>query len=280
MEIRISQNADLPALTRLWSACFDDAPATIRLFMERRFPHSFAPAFFEGDRAVSAVYLLPAHLSIGGLLAPARYIYAAATLREARGAGLMGRLLAFAQSWARETGIDYLFLAPATAELAAYYGRKGFSGGFWSSAEKFESDFLTAAPAKIHPAGAEELHKIAAGYIRNFSPVWALRDYEYLVSDAECGGGVWRLDFSRYSGTAAVLPKDGGGATVDELFCREEDVPAALSAIYKVFPAAYYTVRRPAAKNKNVVCDGMIKAINGRSLPGKNDRPFLTLALR
>lgn len=52
----------IPALSRIWEACFGDSPDYIRFFMENRFPACRSFVWLEDAAPVGAAYLLPCAL--------------------------------------------------------------------------------------------------------------------------------------------------------------------------------------------------------------------------
>lgn len=115
-------NCKTEDLKTLWETVFGDTRQVTDAFFE----NAFFPdgCFYESvdGKAVSALYLLPVTLGDE----KGFYLYAAATLPEHRGRGLMGRLIKEALAYAKAKA-DFVYLCPAEFSLYDYYRRFGFS---------------------------------------------------------------------------------------------------------------------------------------------------------
>lgn len=116
----------IPSLIKLWHSVFGDSEEYIKLF--------FGKAYYDGEcfgevvdgEVVSAFYLLKCSVRYAGKVYEGRYLYAAATLPEYRGKGLMSQLISEATLYCKEAGLDFIALVPASDSLYGYYGRYGF----------------------------------------------------------------------------------------------------------------------------------------------------------
>ena len=81
-------------------------------------------------RVVSALQKLPYPLTYGGRMLPASYISGACTDENYRKRGLMGELLAQTHRAMQGENAVLSFLIPATAELATYYAKFGYTPCF------------------------------------------------------------------------------------------------------------------------------------------------------
>ena len=136
-------NCKTEDLKTLWETVFGDTREVTDAFFE----NAFFPdgCFYESidGKAVSALYLLPVTLGDE----KGFYLYAAATLPEHRGRGLMGRLIKEALAYAKAQA-DFVYLCPAEASLYDYYRRFGFSKMLYARfADENESRPLTSAQA-------------------------------------------------------------------------------------------------------------------------------------
>lgn len=134
-------NCNQEDLKILWETVFGDTRAVTDAF----FANAFFPdgCFYESadGRAVSALYLLPVTLeSKKGF-----YLYAAATLPDHRGNGIMGRLINEALTYAKSVA-DFVYLCPAEQSLYDYYRRFGFSQTLYARfSDENDSSLLTTA---------------------------------------------------------------------------------------------------------------------------------------
>ena len=95
----------------------------------------------EGGEVVSMLFALPCKVrQKSGEETPAFYVYAAATQRQKRGQGWMGRLL----EEVKKEGVP-LFLVPASEALIGFYKRAGF--------RVFEASVLPVGGTEVIPTG-------------------------------------------------------------------------------------------------------------------------------
>ena len=117
----------IDSLITLWNRVFGDDEDYIKLFFKEVYFDGECFAETDGDKVVSAFYLLKCSIKCGGKIYFGRYLYAAATLPEYRGKGLMGRLIEEAENYVRAEKIDFIALVPANDSLYDYYGKFGFN---------------------------------------------------------------------------------------------------------------------------------------------------------
>ncbi len=129
---RFAKKEDFPALTAIWQEAFGDTPEFIHHFLTMLFTKESALVLTLDGVPVSALYLLPGTVrkAHNQRSFDARYIYAAATLRQHRGKGYMTLLLEQAAALMQKKGLDFLLLSPASERLFGYYGRIGFQPAF------------------------------------------------------------------------------------------------------------------------------------------------------
>ena len=118
--------ADIPALKRLWRLSFDDTDRAIDNFFSRFFSEEHCVAAYRENRLAAALYMLPAGISGENTVLPAHYIYAAATMPEHRGQGMMAELLNYAAQQGTARGDCFSVLVPANEGLFAYYEKQGY----------------------------------------------------------------------------------------------------------------------------------------------------------
>ena len=121
-----SKNEFIPSLTRLWNVVFGDSDDYIELFFRKAYYDCECFAELDGDKIISAFYLLKSSIRVDGKTYNGRYLYAAATLPEYRGKGLMSKLINEAVVYGEKERLDFIALVPANDGLYDYYGRFGF----------------------------------------------------------------------------------------------------------------------------------------------------------
>ncbi len=107
---------------RIYREAFSDEDTE---FEEKLFKHcgGYIKSLEVDGSTVSMLFALPCKLKIGNTERNGSYIFAAATLKSARGKGYMSRLIDYVSS--QENG--FLFLRPANESLIEFYKKLGFS---------------------------------------------------------------------------------------------------------------------------------------------------------
>ena len=127
MSISFACSEDRNQLKAVYQACFPDDPMS---FWDFELDTLMLPdnilVYRENGRILSTVQILSEQLTLQGELYPVQYIYAAATLPEAQGRGLMGMLLREAHKLARERGQWYSVLITQNDSLFDFYARFGY----------------------------------------------------------------------------------------------------------------------------------------------------------
>lgn len=133
--IRKACASDLPALIRLYDACFPGEEAFRAWF----FKHVTAPEHIlleeENGELRAATHALPAALEYRGERFGASYIYAAATEPRFRRRGLMRLLLEHTFEEARQSGMDFSVLITENDSVFPFYFELGYVPSFCVSRE-------------------------------------------------------------------------------------------------------------------------------------------------
>ena len=108
----------------LWKHSFGDSDDYIKFFLDNC--PSECIGHFINEKPVSMLFLLNG--SVNGH--KVKYIYAACTLEEFRGRGLMRELLEYCKIYCSELSCDGIFLVPAEESLYGYYERFGYISCF------------------------------------------------------------------------------------------------------------------------------------------------------
>lgn len=94
MMIERAKTEDFGQLKELWQVVFDEDPSFLEHFFAVRFSPEHIFVAWEDGRIVSALHALPSHYTQNGKTFPCSYIVGAATYKEYRKRGIMGKLLA------------------------------------------------------------------------------------------------------------------------------------------------------------------------------------------
>lgn len=123
----------------LWERSFADPRAFIDLYFREKYRKERNEVILRNGHVVSALQKLPYPITYGGRMIPASYVSGACTDENYRRRGLMGELLDQTHRSMQAEGAWLGFLIPATAELAGYYSRFGYTPCF-----RFDWNTVTA----------------------------------------------------------------------------------------------------------------------------------------
>ena len=115
--------SDILKLKKLWAECFHEEQTAVDLFFDCNADSFSAYCVKDGDKVVSALYLLPSELNGKR----AHYLCGASTCDEYRRQGIMGRLIEYALNDARKNGDVYSVLFPANEKLYSFYSKFGYA---------------------------------------------------------------------------------------------------------------------------------------------------------
>ncbi len=148
---------DREQLLHLYRQCF---PQDEISFWEWIFENVYRPentlVTRENGKIVASLQMIPCKMKLNDGLFDAHYIYAASTLPEAQGRGLMGNLLAQAADEGRRRGQAFSVLITQEDSLLDYYARFGYQSRFLvsdcpalSCEQKHTCSHRAAVPADI-----------------------------------------------------------------------------------------------------------------------------------
>lgn len=142
-------------LIDLWQEVFSDSREYIELIFDNSYDKNIICfAEIEGERAVSAFYLLESQLRLDGKSFCGYYLYAAATLPTHRSKRLMSGLIGEAIAYCKKQGFDFISLVPSEESLYDYYSRFGFLGIMYKNNIEFFD--ASAESSKLTPISDEE----------------------------------------------------------------------------------------------------------------------------
>lgn len=121
--IQFADNTMVEQLKKIWKECFYDEDSYVNFFFGEYFHDESTLVYLIDKTPVSMLTLMPAKLHEKNGIRKVYYIYAVATLPEARGKGYSSELL----NYANEITKNSTFLQPATKELENFYERNGYS---------------------------------------------------------------------------------------------------------------------------------------------------------
>ncbi len=234
---------DYNALKELYEICFEDKKAVIDSFFENTLKSEIAIGIFDGEKAVSALYLLKSEICFPcGERKLAFYVYGVSTHPDYRGKGLMKRILDFAKRFAENCGISYLFLVPAETSLFELYEKCGYKTGFfYEEKELLNADFPKSADCCGKTISFDEYRK----YIKCNAPTAVLCEGAF-KSFFGFKGGEADLVFIENKGFG-VYEKNGEEITVYELWGDEK---ALLPWLFENYPKSKIKLHLPCFKGE------------------------------
>lgn len=282
----LARPEDRPALMRLWMRCFDEEPAALEYFFNHRFVPENCVLWRQEDTLAAALHLLPAVLREENALVPIHYLYAAGTLPEFRGRGIMRAMLE--QVWAVIAPArkeHYSVLLPAGDSLYAFYRACGYR-------ELYKTRFVTLTRLELEglasagtagrlPLAGQAALRDRLLCSREGSVIWNAGDLAYAQHVNDLYGG---FTIEAPGGYALCRPS-GETLEVLELCCEREAFPHLLGLITEHSAAKDYRFRLscslPILEGQGTLRRfGMIRAVKGR--PDRllrADAPYLGLPL-
>ena len=130
--IRFAVPEDVPQLKMLWQDAFEDTPQGTLFYFARRHRADNMLVYEQEDKPLGMLTMLPMQLRMGDVSLPARYIFAVATDKAARGRGISTKLLDAAHQHMLESGDAAAVLAPAEPSLFAFYQKRGYQTVFYA----------------------------------------------------------------------------------------------------------------------------------------------------
>ena len=140
MEIRKTNDRDIPELKRLWRKVFDNEGIYTDLFFKHRYENCQGIGLFCADKVLSALYLLPCKFKVKDKEYTARYVFAVATFPCERGKGYSGKVMRYAHECMLAEGVDVSILMPAEKSLFDFYKKQGYQTAFYINMSKFKTE--------------------------------------------------------------------------------------------------------------------------------------------
>ena len=186
-------------LLALYCACFpEDPPAFWQWIFSKVYRPENTLNVWEEGNIIASLQMIPCTLQYGKDRFAAQYIYAASTLPERQGRGLMASLLAWAAEEGRSRGHAFSVLITQEDSLLDYYARFGYQG-------RFEIAYRAPEQAELLPD-----QRVRAACPQDIETMNAI----YEQAAAEMLHGVreradWLLQLELFGEGAQVLERDG-----------------------------------------------------------------------
>ena len=117
-------------ILEMWKICFGDFKPYLDIYFREKYSNENTLVYFEGDKAVASLQLLPYQFSYCGTEIPVAYISGACTLPEARKKGYMDALLKRTFQELEKRNIPLTILVPEEAWLLGFYNKFGYAQTF------------------------------------------------------------------------------------------------------------------------------------------------------
>lgn len=144
MDIKLASKENIKDLYNLWQICFGDDKETIDMFFNNSFDSENTVVCVDNQKVVAMMFLLPQVIKSSKKEYSSYYLYALGTEPSYRSKGIMGKMIEYAASLARERHIDYLFLVPASESLFGYYKNHGFQNAFGQKKVVIDREILNS----------------------------------------------------------------------------------------------------------------------------------------
>ena len=232
----------IPALSRIWEACFGDSPDYIRFFMENRFPACRSFVWLEDAAPVGAAYLLPCALGEHR----AYYGYAVGVHPDYRRRGICEQILCAAEAFC--AGENAVFFVLPRAGVEDYYLKRGFSPAFFHDFHEILPRGVPVEGLTVSQAEPEESRRLRDQFFRGDGYVaWDTAATAYALQEQRRCGGIAHILSWRGERYFLFGAKQG-----ETLFLRETTMPMERLTEVSRWLCTYYgvtqlAVERPAA---------------------------------
>lgn len=264
IEMRPAKVEELAKLRELWKETFGDTDDMLDFFFEHCASYREMLILLEDSVLRSMLALLPMSVvSPEGERISSAYVYALATVSQARGKGYAKLLLHYVDFYLKERGVECVTVVPAEESLHRFFASAGFCECF-STRETVLADAQVGPPTPnggIVAIGAEEYGAIRTGVLKDlfcaeYPP--ALLELQRGLSRIS-GANLYRIAVDGAEGCAAAEYQEDGGLVLKELLIVPAAMERAVALVKGILPACKFRVRTPAAWER---------------LTGGTERPF------
>lgn len=137
--IQFADKQSRETVRSMWKSCFGDPDDYLDLYFRHKYRDEQTVIYFDGERAVASLQMLPYSFTFHGREIPVLYLSGVCTLPDARRKGFMHQLLLRSFEVARERDIPLMLLVPQEEWLLGYYARYGFAQTFDAGLEPLPS---------------------------------------------------------------------------------------------------------------------------------------------
>lgn len=248
MIIRQATGADLDSIKNIWRISFGDSDKFIDFHF--RYANDLSHTFLvEINREVAAmVSVLPSKLSLDKEY-KVGYIYAAATLPEFRGRGIMGQLLTYCESYAVEKDYAALALVPSSLSLFDFYLGHGYEKAFYHSSitKEYRQISNTQRTTVIKRCEIKEYMSARDRFKSRYAFLRLNAFYDELsLLELEISG---YLTYNINRNAYAIIKRDASTIKIHELICEHGEEKNIIEMLVMHFNDEQVSYRAPADIN-------------------------------
>lgn len=258
------------ALFKIWSVCFGENESYISFFLDNEFDPANCFVWNESGKPVAVLYVFFTDFVTENKIEPIMYIYAAATLPEFRGRGIMSRLIDAAAAYAASQGCIFTFLLPGSDSLYRYYSKLGFEAAFKIKKVVLNRELLEKTmisnlsqdnETAVGSHNAIDIEKIYTRRIEFFKPAvqWRKKELSYALVEWQLTGG----DILYFDDGYALCSELDGDVLIKEACGNLSKISSLLLSRYD---SDSFTFMLPSYANlpfdTHIVNYGMVRLLN------------------
>lgn len=191
MEIRLCRQEETEEVKKIWQYCFDDGPEYVDFYFKHKFRPENTLVVDSGKGVISSLHLNQHRISLRGKEFNTSYVVGVSTLPEARGLGMMGKVMQESFKEMEKRGQEICILMPIDFRL---YTRYGYSNCY--NMLKVNMDVFALKKFKLRgefrrPEKAEDLLEVYSDAMKRFNG-YSKRDLSYFedyIIEMEAEGG-------------------------------------------------------------------------------------------
>lgn len=137
--VRLADNTSKKIVWDMWKTCFGDPDTYMDLYFRDKYRPENTLLYYEGDKAVASLQMLPYRFTFHGVEIPVLYLSGVCTLPEYRKRGYTRALLVEGFNVAVARGVPLMLLVPQENWLIDLYAKYGFEQTFDPGEEELAS---------------------------------------------------------------------------------------------------------------------------------------------
>lgn len=263
MEFLKAKSEYNPQLKQMCMLCFDEDEEEVDLMFNGYISSDICYCAIEKDIVAAALYLVPCTMAAKEGLIKGHYLYAAATLPQFRGKGIMHALIKYALEEAKKQGDVFSALLPANGSLYDFYKEQGYNEFF--AAQNFNIKYADIKEIEYDKKDVTNCSFDNIGQLRfnicidKFGTVlWERKIMDFAVKGANLSkGGVLHCS----KGYIIWFRDSKNTVFTMEFMCQSDDFEFMLNILKDNIPAESYNLRLPCwlAKGKKAERFGMVR---------------------